>query len=126
MMDNPDLSEYVKNKATPMVLSGLKKTMEELTSKILYRPIRSSIEDVVSSSQKSVVKDDDEYFGPEILMESSDDIAASVSDAVKSASDLVFIIYNRIAQMENPEEAKKQKVENQIIPSIAERYAKNR
>lgn len=121
MLDNPDISEAIKRKSEPKTMSGLKKTMDELIEKIIRRPLRvdqdtiDQIEDVLEDSLPMFMLD-----------ETSDDIISSISNAVKVAIDLVISIKDKIAIMEDPETHKKEKIENEIIPSIAERHAKNR
>ena len=116
LLDNPDISESIKNKSEKKTIAGLKKTMEELIEKIIKRPMRD----------EQMVKDfvDDKFPDFEVD-ETSDDIISSISNAVKVAIDLVISIKDKIAILEDPETHKKEKIDNEIIPSIAERYAIN-
>lgn len=114
MLDNPDISEAIKKKSEPKTMSGLKKTMDELIEKIIRRPLRVD-QDTIEMTQDSILMPD----------ETSDDIISSISNAVKVAIDLVISIKDKIAIMEDPETHKREKIENEIIPSIAERYARN-
>lgn len=114
MLDNPDISEAIKKKSEPKTMSGLKKTMDELIGKIIRRPLRVD-QDTIEMTEDSILMPD----------ETSDDIISSISNAVKVAIDLVISIKDKIAIMEDPETHKREKIENEIIPSIAERYARN-
>lgn len=114
MLDNPDISEAIKKKSEPKTMSGLKKTMDELIEKIIRRPLRVD-QDTIEMTEDSILMPD----------ETSDDIISSISNAVKVAIDLVISIKDKIAIMEDPETHKREKIENEIIPSIAERYARN-
>lgn len=114
MLDNPDISEAIKRKSEPKTMSGLKKTMDELIEKIIRRPLRVD-QDTIEMTEDSILMPD----------ETSDDIISSISNAVKVAIDLVISIKDKIAIMEDPETHKREKIENEIIPSIAERYARN-
>ena len=114
MLDNPDISEAIKKKSEPKTMSGLKKTMDELIGKIIRRPLRVD-QDTIEMIEDSILMPD----------ETSDDIISSISNAVKVAIDLVISIKDKIAIMEDPETHKREKIENEIIPSIAERYARN-
>lgn len=116
MLDNPDISEAIKKKSEPKTMSGLKKTMDELIGKIIRRPLR------VDQDTVDIIEDAMPMF---IVDETSDDIISSISNAVKVAIDLVISIKDKIAIMEDPETHKREKIENEIIPSIAERYARN-
>ncbi|MDR2205815.1 MAG: hypothetical protein LBE36_06645 [Flavobacteriaceae bacterium] len=113
IIDNPDIDLAIRDKYQKEILSGLKKTMEELVFKIIRRPLRTQMPETDA---------DDEYSDTE---ETSDDIISTISDAVKAATDLVLLIRNKIAVIEAPEEAQKAIIDNEIIPSIAERYAEN-
>ena len=114
MLDNPDISEAIKKKSEPKTMSGLKKTMDELIGKIIRRPLRVD-QDTIEMTEDSILMPD----------ETSDDNISSISNAVKVAIDLVISIKDKIAIMEDPETHKREKIENEIIPSIAERYARN-
>ena len=116
LLDNPDISESIKNKSEKKTIAGLKKTMEELIEKIIKRPMR------VDQMVKDFV---DDKFPDFEVDETSDDIISSISNAVKVAIDLVISIKDKIAVLEDPETHKKEKIDNEIIPSIAERYAIN-
>lgn len=116
LLDNPDISESIKNKSEKKTIAGLKKTMEELIEKIIKRPMR------VEQMVKDFV---DDKFPDFDVDETSDDIISSISNAVKVAIDLVISIKDKIAILEDPETHKKEKIDNEIIPSIAERYAIN-
>lgn len=116
LLDNPDISESIKNKSEKKTIAGLKKTMEELIEKIIKRPMR------VDQMVKDFV---DDKFPDFEVDETSDDIISSISNAVKVAIDLVISIKDKIAILEDPETHKKEKIDNEIIPSIAERYAIN-
>ncbi|WP_374440608.1 hypothetical protein [Epilithonimonas sp.] len=116
LLDNPDISESIKNKSEKKTIAGLKKTMEELIEKIIKRPMR------VDQMVKDFV---DDKFPDFEVEETSDDIISSISNAVKVAIDLVISIKDKIAVLEDPETHKKEKIDNEIIPSIAERYAIN-
>lgn len=116
LLNNPNISESIKKKSEKKTIAGLKKTMEELIEKIIKRPMRAD----------QMVKDfvDDKFPDFEVD-ETSDDIISSISNAVKVAIDLVISIKDKIAILEDPETHKKEKIDNEIIPSIAERYAIN-
>ena len=107
LLDNPDISQAIKDKSAKRTLSGLKKTMEELIKKIVKRPMRIN----ANLSDES--------------NETSDDIISSISDSVKVGVDLLMLITDRIAILEDTDNYMKTKIENELIPSIAERYAKN-
>lgn len=115
-LDDPEIDPSIKSKSQAKILSGLKKTMDELIEKIITRPMRldSQVKDLINNSFSELEVD-----------ETSDDIISSISNAVRKAKDLVILINNRIALIENPDIIK-EKINNQIIPSIAERYARNR
>lgn len=124
MLDNPDISEAIKKKSEPKTMSGLKKTMDELIAKIIRRPLR--IDQDLAPIIEDDVEDDKADALPMLMVdETSDDIISSISNAVKVAIDLVISIKDKIAIMEDPETHKREKIENEIIPSIAERYARN-
>lgn len=116
LLDNPDISETIKRKSEKKTIAGLKKTMDELLEKIIRRPMRPDQEilDVVEDMLPMFEVDG-----------TSDDIISSISNAVKVAIDLVISIKDKIAILEDPETHKKEKIDNEIIPSIAERYARN-
>lgn len=120
LLDNPDISDVIKRKSEAKTITGLKKTMEELISKIIRRPLRVD-QDAVNDDYD----DDKDSLPMTMLDETSDDIVSSISNAVKVAIDLVISIKDKIAIMEDPETHKKDKIENEVIPSIAERYARN-
>ena len=88
--------------------------MDELIAKIIRRPLTVD-QDTIEMTEDSILMPD----------ETSDDIISSISNAVKVAIDLVISIKDKIAIMEDPETHKREKIENEIIPSIAERYARN-
>jgi|GEM_PF-6406810 len=116
LLDNADISESIKKKSEKKTIAGLKKTMEELIEKIIKRPMR------VDQMVKDFV---DDKFPDFEVDETSDDIISSISNAVKEAIDLVISIKDKIAILEDPETHKKEKIDNEIIPSITERYAIN-
>lgn len=115
LLDNPDVSPSIKSKAEPKTIKGLKKTMDEVIEKIIRRPLR------VDQEVIDVIED----TLPMIVEETSDDIISSISNAVKVAIDLVISIKDKIAILEDPETHKKEKIDNEVIPSMAERYARN-
>lgn len=105
LLDNEDLSEAIKVKSKKSTVDGLKKTRFELLNKVVKRPMRVD-----------VTNPDDE--------ETSDDIISAVSDAVKTATDIVFLIERRIELYEDPELLEKEMKEN-TGSNIIERYAEN-
>lgn len=110
LLDNPDISQAIKDKSAKKTLTGLKKTMEELIKKIVKRPMRVT----ANLSEEAGASG-----------ETSDDIISSISDSVKVGVDLLMLITDRIAILEDTDNYMKSKIENELIPSIAERYAKN-
>ena len=90
--------------------------MDELLEKIIRRPMRIELDIPVDF--------EDRLPGLE-TEETSDDIISSISNAVKVAIDLVNSIKDKIAILEDPETHKKEKIDNEVIPSIIERYARN-
>lgn len=56
--------------------------------------------------------------------ETSDDIISAVSDAVKTATDIVFLIERRIEIYEDPELLQKEMIEY-TGSNVAEQYAEN-
>jgi hypothetical protein len=117
-LDDPEIDASVKVKSQSKIVSGLKKTMDELIAKIILRPMKPYQAGGSKRNENSPMADEEEF-------EKSDDIISSVSNSVKKAKDLVILINNRIASIENPDSIK-EKVDSLIIPSIAERYARNR
>ena len=105
LLDNEDLSEAIKVKSKKSTVDGLKKTRSELLDKVVKRPMRVD-----------VTNPDDE--------ETSDDIISAVSDAVKTATDIVFLIERRIELYEDPELLEKEMIEY-TGSNIAEQYAEN-
>ena len=105
LLDNEDLSEAIKDKSKKATVDGLKKTRFELLDKVVKRPMRVD-----------AINPDDE--------ETSDDIISAVSDAVKTATDIVFLIERRIELYEDPELLEKEMKEN-TGSNIIERYAEN-
>lgn len=116
LLDNPDITQSIKNRSEKKTIAGLKKTMDELLEKIIRRPMRLD-QDVVAEVEDALPMFE--------VDETSDDIISSISNAVKVAIDLVNSIKDKIAILEDPETHKKDKIDNEIIPSIAERYARN-
>lgn len=115
LLDNPDISDVIKRKSEAKTITGLKKTMEELISKIIRRPLRVD-QDLMEEIEDAL---------PMQMDETSDDIVSSISNAVKVAIDLVISIKDKISILEDPEAHKKNKIDNESIPSMAERYARN-
>lgn len=115
LLDNPDISDVIKRKSEAKTITGLKKTMEELISKIIRRPLRVD-QDLMEEIEDAL---------PMQMDETSDDIVSSISNAVKVAIDLVISIKDKISILEDPEAHKKNKIDNELIPSMAERYARN-
>ena len=105
LLDNEDLSETIKGKSKKSTLDGLKKTRSELLEKVVKRPMRVEL-----------TSPEDE--------ETSDDIISAVSDAVKTATDIVFLIERRIEMYENPDLLEKEMMEY-TGSNIAEQYAEN-
>lgn len=105
LLDNEDLSEAIKVKSKKATVDGLKKTRYELLDKVVKRPMRVD-----------VTHPDDE--------ETSDDIISAVSDAVKTATDIVFLIERRIELYEDPELLEKE-MKEYTGSNIAEQYAEN-
>lgn len=124
MLDNPKINSQIKIKSQRQILSGLKKTNEELITKIIKRPMKPQ------NTEEEEVK---QYLSIEEALElekskdveTSDDVISSVSKAVRTAVDLVILIKDRIDLIERPEAAKQKKLDAPI-PSIVERYARNR
>lgn len=116
LLDNPNINETIKRKSEKKTIAGLKKTMDELLEKIIRRPMRIEL-DIPADFE-------DRLPGLE-TEETSDDIISSISNAVKVAIDLVNSIKDKIAILEDPETHKKEKIDNEVIPSIIERYARN-
>ena len=110
IIDDKHLNPIIKQKSKSKILSGLKKTREELLDKIVMINMRHCVS-LDESEEENV--------------ENSDDIMESVSNAIKMAKDIVYDIEDKIQFEEDPEEIKKSKIEKEIIPSIAERYVKN-
>ena len=105
LLDNEDLSDTIKGKSKKSTLDGLKKTRSELLEKVVKRPMRVEL-----------TKPEDE--------ETSDDIISAVSDAVKTATDIVFLIERRIELYEDPELLQKEMIEY-TGSNVAEQYAEN-
>lgn len=105
LLDNEDLSEEIKDKSKKATVDGLKKTRFELLDKVVKRPMRVD-----------ATNPDDE--------ETSDDIISAVSDAVKTATDIVFLIERRIELYEDPELLEKE-MKEYTGSNIAEQYAEN-
>ena len=105
LLDNEDLSETIKGKSKKSTLDGLKKTRSELLEKVVKRPMRVEL-----------TSPEDE--------ETSDDIISAVSDAVKTATDIVFLIERRIELYETPDLLEKEMNEH-VGSNIIERYAEN-
>lgn len=105
LLDNEDLSEAIKDKSKKATVDGLKKTRSELLDKVVKRPMRVD-----------AINPDDE--------ETSDDIISAVSDAVKTATDIVFLIERRIELYEDPELLEKE-MKEYTGSNIAEQYAEN-
>jgi len=105
LLDNEDLSDTIKEKSKKSTLEGLKKTRSELLEKIVRRPMRLEL-----------TSPEDE--------ETSDDIISAVSSAVKTATNIVFLIERRIEMYENPDLLEKEMMEY-TGSNIAEQYAEN-
>ena len=105
LLDNEDLSDTIKGKSKKSTLDGLKKTRSELLDKVVKRPMRVEL-----------TRPEDE--------ETSDDIISAVSDAVKTATDIVFLIERRIEIYETPDLLEKEMNEH-VGSNIIERYAEN-
>ena len=105
LLDKEDLSEAIKDKSKKATVDGLKKTRSELLDKVVKRPMRVD-----------VTNPDDE--------ETSDDIISAVSDAVKTATDIVFLIERRIELYEDPKLLEKE-MKEYTGSNIAEQYAEN-
>jgi predicted DNA-binding protein YlxM (UPF0122 family) len=105
LLDNEDLSDTIKGKSKKSTLDGLKKTRSELLEKVVKRPMRVEL-----------TRPEDE--------ETSDDIISAVSDAVKTATDIVFLIERRIELYEDPELLQKEMIEY-TGSNVAEQYAEN-
>ena len=105
LLDNEDLSDTIKGKSKKSTLDGLKKTRYELLEKVVKRPMRVEL-----------TSPEDE--------ETSDDIISAVSDAVKTATDIVFLIERRIELYEDPELLQKEMIEY-TGSNVAEQYAEN-
>lgn len=105
LLDNEDLSEAIKDKSKKATVDGLKKTRSELLDKVVKRPMRVD-----------ATNTDDE--------ETSDDIISAVSDAVKTATDIVFLIERRIELYEDPELLEKE-MKEYTGSNITEQYAEN-
>ena len=105
LLDNEDLSDTIKGKSKKSTLDGLKKTRSELLEKVVKRPMRVEL-----------TSPEDE--------ETSDDIISAVSDAVKTATDIVFLIERRIELYEDPELLQKEMIEY-TGSNVAEQYAEN-
>lgn len=115
-LDDPNVNVSIKSKSAPKTIQGLKRTMDELIKKIILRPLR------VDQDTVDIIEDALPMF---MVDESSDDIISSTSNAAKAAKELVLSIIDKIEILEDPETHKREKIENEIIPSIAERYARN-
>ena len=115
LLDNEDLSETIKNKSKKATLEGLKMTRTELIEKVIKRPMRIDFTD----EDKKIMAE----MGIEIE-ETSDDIISAVSDAVKTATDIVFLIERRIELYEDPELLQKEMIEY-TGSNVAEQYAEN-
>lgn len=111
LLDNEDLSETIKEKSKKSTLEGLKKTRSELIEKVIKRPMRDIYGDV-------------QFFDTGEDGITSDDIISAVSDAVKTATDIVFLIERRIEMYENPDLLEKEMMEY-TGSNIAEQYAEN-
>lgn len=111
LLDNEDLSETIKEKSKKSTLAGLKKTRSELIEKVIKRPMRDIYGDV-------------QFFDTGEDGITSDDIISAVSDAVKTATDIVFLIERRIEMYENPDLLEKEMMEY-TGSNIAEQYAEN-
>lgn len=107
LLDNEDLSETIKTKSKKSTLEGIKKTRSELIEKVIKRPMRL-----------------ESYDLDPLAEETSDDIISSVSDAVKIATDIVFLIERRIEIYETPDLLEKEMNEH-IGSNMIERYAEN-
>ena len=105
LLDNEDLSDTIKGKSKKSTLDGLKKTRSELLEKVVKRPMRVEL-----------TRPEDE--------ETSDDIISAVSDAVKTATDIVFLIERRIELYEDPELLQKEMIEY-TGSNVTEQYAEN-
>ena len=105
LLDNEDLSDTIKGKSKKSTLDGLKKTRSELLEKVVKRPMRVEL-----------TRPEDE--------ETSDDIISAVSDAVKTATDIVFLIERRIEIYEDPVLLQKEMIEY-TGSNVAEQYAEN-
>ena len=115
LLDNEDLSEKIKTNSKKATLDGLKMTRTELIEKVIKRPMRIdfSEEDKKSMAEMGLETD-----------ETSDDIISAVSDAVKTATDIVFLIERRIEIYETPDLLEKEMNEH-IGSNMIERYAEN-
>ena len=125
LLDNPDINPSIKAKSEAKTIAGLKKTMEELIKKIIKRPLRGAEETEDSFSEEDDNEDKIPMSGLIPIEDASDGIVSSISNAVKVAIDLVISIKDKIAILEDPETHKREKIDNEIIPSIAERYARS-
>lgn len=107
LLDNEDLSEKIKTKSKKSTLEGIKKTRSELIEKVIKRPMRL-----------------ENFELDPLAEETSDDIISAVSDAVKTATDIVFLIERRIELYEDPELLEKE-MKEYTGSNIAEQYAEN-
>lgn len=130
LLDNPSISPSIKLKAEPKTISGIKKTIDQLLEKIVYRPLRIEFsdnpnEDSDDSDDNDEKPDQLDITKTMLMDETSDDIISSMSNAATVAVSLIISMKDKVEILEDPETHKKEKIENEIIPSIAERYARN-
>lgn len=114
MIDAVDLDRNNNPKLRDNIIRGMKTTFNELIE-VVRRPMRNIAE----------VENEDGDTDLE-LVGSSDDIISSMSDSIKTASDLLKLINDRIAMLENPDAINEEVLNKRKIPSIPERYVKQR
>lgn len=117
-LDDQEIDPSVKDRSQSKIISGLKKTMDELISKIILRPMKPYQSGNSKKSDNSIAEDEEQS-------EKSDDIISSVSNSVKKAKDLVILINKRIATMEDPDVANEEILKNSDAINIAEKYVEN-
>ena len=115
LLDNEDLSEKIKTNSKKATLDGLKMTRTELIEKVIKRPMRIDFSEEAKKAMAEMGLETDE---------TSDDIISAVSDAVKTATDIVFLIERRIEIYEDPELLQKEMIEY-TGSNVAEQYAEN-
>ena len=108
LINDKHINPEIKKNSQKKILSGLKKTREQLLEKIMNIPMRNELDNT------------EENDG-----ETSDDIITNISNTHTIASKTIYDIEERILFYENPDEVKQKKLDEQTIPSFPERYVKN-